>query len=75
MPHPAYLPTLDSETIEASRLDLTPRILRIADGDPAFAAHIRSMMWGEYCDSGAPLGRSEEGMMVWWNEQLDAPAG
>lgn len=72
---PAYLPALDSDTVAASRLDLTPRILRLADGDPAFAAHIRGMMWDEYRRAGAPLGHSEEGMTVWWSEHLDALAG
>lgn len=66
---------LDSETVEASRLALVPRLLRLTDGDPAFTAQIRGMMWDRYCDSGAPHGRSENGMMVWWSEQLDTPAG
>jgi len=70
----SYAPALDSDTVEASRLDLVPRILCLADGDPVSAARIRGMMWDEYCDSGAPHGRSEEGMMVWWSEQLDTPA-
>ena len=75
MSHLAHLPAYDSHAVEVSRLDLTPRILRMADGDPAVAAQIRDMMWGEYCSSGAPLGHSEEGMMVWWSELLEAPAG
>lgn len=71
MPYPTSLPVLNADTIEASRLDLAPRILRLADGDSAFAAQIRAMMWGEYCSAGTPLGHSEEGMMVWWSEKLD----
>lgn len=75
MSYPASFSALDAETVESGRLDLVPRILRLADGDPVFAAQIRSMMWTEYCNSGAPHGRSEDGMMVWWNEQLDEPVG
>jgi hypothetical protein len=70
MSFPASYPTLHPETVEGSRLDLTPRILQLADGDKAFAAQIREMMWGEYCREGAPFGHSEEGMMVWWHEEL-----
>lgn len=71
MPYPVSFPAPDSQTVEASRLELAPRILRLADGDPTFAAQIREMMWGEYCHAGTPMGHSEEGMMVWWSERLD----
>lgn len=27
-------------------------------------------MWAEYCEAGAPLGVSEDGMYVWWDEAL-----
>jgi hypothetical protein len=74
MSYPASFPALDADAVETSRLDLVPRILRLADGDPAFAAQIRHMMWSEYCGSGAPLGRSEDGMMIWWSERLDTLA-
>lgn len=70
MAHPTSAPTFSPETIATSRLDLTLRILQLADGDKAFAAQIREMMWGEYCDAGAPLGHSEDGMMVWWHEEM-----
>ncbi len=70
MSYSAYTAAPSPESVDASRLSLAPRILRLADGDLAFAAQIREMMWGEYCDAGAPLGRSEEGMMVWWVEEL-----
>lgn len=75
MSYPASFSALDANVVETSRLDLAPRILRLADGDPAFAAQIRSLMWTEYCDSGAPHGRSEDGMMVWWAERLGTPVG
>jgi hypothetical protein len=71
MSYPAYTAAPSPDVVAASRLALAPRILRLADGDPAFAAQIREMMWGEYCAVGAPLGRTEEGMMVWWGERLD----
>lgn len=70
MSYPASYPVPAPETVESSRLDLTPRILRLAGGDKAFADQIREMMWGEYCGAGAPFGHSEEGMMVWWSEEL-----
>lgn len=75
MSYSASFSALDADDVANSRLHLVPRILRLADGDPAFAAQIRHMMWTEYCDSGAPHGRSEDGMMVWWSEQLGAPVG
>ena len=70
MSHSAYSSAPSPDVAHASRIALAPRILRLADGDPVFAAQIREMMWGEYGEAGAPLGRSEEGMMVWWEGQL-----
>lgn len=66
----ASYPMLSPDAVEVSRLELAARVLRLADGDKAFADQIREMMWGEYCSAGAPLGHSEEGMMVWWNREL-----
>jgi hypothetical protein len=71
MSYPASYPTFHPETIEGSRLSLTPRILQLADGDKEVAAQIREAMWGEYRHAGAPLGHSEEGMMVWWHDELE----
>ena len=64
----------EPDAIAASLARVAPQVLRLADGDPAFAAQIRSMMWGEYRDAGAPMGHSESGMMVWWDEQMAAYA-
>ena len=61
---------LDPALIAESRLRLTTRILRLAGGDMALAAHIRGMLWADYCDAGAPLGVSEDGMYVWWDDEL-----
>ena len=75
MPYPAYSASPSLEAAAESRRIIASRILRLADGDLAFAAQIRAMMWGEYCAAGAPFGHSEDGMMVWWGERLeDLPA-
>ncbi len=71
MPHSAAMPPSADAATESSRLHTTSRLLRLADGDSAFTAQIRTMMWSEYCDVGAPLGRSEEGMLAWWDRELD----
>jgi len=75
MTYPANPSALSPEAADASRLHLASHILRLADGDPAFAARIREMMWGEYRAAGAPLGLSEEGMFVWWGEELSGVPG
>ncbi len=54
----------------SSRVHLTTRMLRLTGGDPARTAQMRAMMWSEYCDAGAPLGRSEDGMFAWWDQEL-----
>lgn len=66
--------TLDPADVAASRLRLFTRILQLADGDVALATQIRAMMWADYCDAGAPLGTSEDGMYVWWDEATAEPA-
>ena len=71
MAHPAYPAPPAPEAVLASRLAVTSRILRLADGDAAFAAQIRGMLWAEYGAVGAPLGLTEDGMMVWWGERMD----
>ncbi len=70
MSYPASPAAPSLEMVAESRRAITPRILRLADGDVVFAAQIRTMMWGEYCAAGAPFGQSEDGMMVWWGERL-----
>ena len=57
-------------TVAESRLRLTTRILGLADGNPALATQIRGLLWADYCDAGAPLGASEDGMYVWWDDEL-----
>ncbi len=57
-------------TAESSRVRMISRILRLTDGEPAYTAQIRTMLWSEYCDAGAPLGRTEEGMLVWWDRRM-----
>ncbi len=71
MPHSLPTPTVAPAVAESSRVRMTSRILHLTDGEPAYTAQIRSMMWSEYCDAGAPLGRSEEGMLVWWDRKLN----
>lgn len=71
MSYPAYPAALSPDVVAESRRAIAPRILRLADGDLAFATQIRTMMWGEYCAAGAPFGHSEDGMMVWWGERLE----
>lgn len=70
MPHHPAPPAVDPAEAEASRLRLLPRILRLAGGDADVATRIRGLMWAEYCEAGAPLGVSEDGMYVWWDEAL-----
>lgn len=65
--------SLDPALVAESRIYVTTRVLRTAAGDPALASQIRGMMWAEYCDAGAPLGVSEDGMYVWWTDALAAP--
>ncbi|MDT7858230.1 hypothetical protein RQM47_16395 [Rubrivirga sp. S365] len=43
------------------------RVLEVADGDPAFAAALRGMMWDAYVRAGRPLGPSEDDMFTWWS--------
>ena len=70
MSAPATPPTLDADLVAACRLRLTLRILRIADGESALASQIRGWLWADYCAAGAPLGVSEDGMTIWWDERM-----
>ena len=70
MSQPALSSLPSPASARTSRHRILPSVLRAAGGDPALAAQIRSMMWGEYRNAGAPRGHSEAGMMVWWDEQL-----
>ncbi|MEM1042695.1 MAG: hypothetical protein AAGI91_08710 [Bacteroidota bacterium] len=70
MPDSAALSAFEPSAAESSRVRMTSRILRLTDGEPAYTAQIRTMLWTEYCDAGAPLGRSEEGMLVWWDRRM-----
>lgn len=63
-------PVLDPDLVAASRIRLTTRVLRLADGEPSLVTQIRGLLWADYCDAGAPLGVSEEGMFVWWDERM-----
>ena len=55
---------------EAARLDVTTRLLRLAGGNASFATQMREMLWCEYRAAGAPLGHTEDAMMLWWGERL-----
>lgn len=63
-------PTLDPSAVAGSRLRVFTRILQLTDGDAALATQIRAMLWAEYCEAGAPLGMTEDGMYVWWDDEL-----
>lgn len=70
MPDATAISAFVPSTVESSRVRMTSRILRLTDGEPAYTAQIHSMLWSEYCEAGAPLGRSEEGMLVWWDRRM-----
>lgn len=63
-------PALDPAAVAESRLRVFTHILQLADGDTALATQIRGMLWAEYCAAGAPLGMSEDGMYLWWHDEL-----
>lgn len=55
MPLPAPLP------------DVRLRVLQVADGDEAYAAALRGMMWDAYVQAGRPFGPKEDAMFAWWS--------
>lgn len=45
---------------------LLAHILAVSDGDEHLARQLRSMLWQSYQLAGAPFGRNEEGLAIWW---------
>lgn len=45
------------------------QLIQIADGDVAFEAKMREMIWHAYCEADRPCGPSEEDMFTWLEQQ------
>ncbi len=61
---------------ESSPVDPEPRqegirlkLIQIADGDLAFEAKLREMIWHSYCEADRPFGPTEEGMFTWLEQE------
>lgn len=45
-------------------------LVKVAGGDREILRALRSVAWSEYQAAGSPFGGNEEGMELWWAEQL-----
>ncbi len=45
------------------------KLIQIADGDLAFEAKLREMIWHSYCEADRPFGPTEEGMFTWLEQE------
>ena len=45
------------------------KLIQIVDGDLAFEAKLREMIWHSYGEADRPFGPTEEGMFMWLEHQ------
>ncbi len=49
--------------------DIRLKLIQIADGDLAFGAKLREMIWHSYCEADRPFGPTEAGMFTWLEQE------